>query len=84
MHHIKAVITAQSGKVRPGKGFSPDEISEAGIAIADARKMKIPVDWKRRSSHEENISSLKSHAEKAKATAAPKAKVAPKEKKPKN
>jgi ribosomal protein L13E len=84
MHHVKAIITAQIGKVRPGKGFSPDELSEAGIAVVDARKMKIPVDWKRRSSHEENIKSLKSHAEKAKAEAKPKAKVAPKEKKPKN
>ncbi len=84
MHHVKAVITAQSGKVRPGKGFSPDELNEAGVSIAEARNMKIPVDWKRRSSHEENITSLKSHAEKAKATAKPKTKTAPKEKKAKN
>ena len=84
MHHVKAMITAQSGKRRPGKGFSPDELSEAGIGVTDARKMKIPVDWKRRSSHEENITSLKSHAEKAKATAKPKTKKAPKEKKAKN
>ena len=83
MHHVKAVITAQSGKQRPGKGFSPDELNEAGVSVTEARKMKIPVDWKRRSSHEENIASLKSHAEKAK-VAKPKTKKAPKEKKAKN
>jgi ribosomal protein L13E len=84
MHHVKAAITSQSGKQRPGKGFSPDELSEAGVSVMDARKMQIPVDWKRRSSHEENIASLKSHNEKAKAAAKPKTKTAPKEKKAKN
>jgi ribosomal protein L13E len=88
MHHIKPAITAQSGKKRLGKGFSPDELKEAGLNAGDARNLKIPVDRKRRSSHEENIEALKSHYEKAQA-AKPKAtkpKVAPKpkEKKAKN
>ena len=82
MHHIKAVITAQSGKERPGKGFSPDELKEAGLTALDARNLKIPVDRKRRSSHEENIEALKNHFEKTKAVK-PKKAVAPKEKKPK-
>jgi ribosomal protein L13E len=84
MHHIKAVITAQSGKSRSGKGFSPDELKEAGLNAGDARALKIPVDRKRRTSHEENITALKGYFEKAQA-AKPKAAVAaPKEKKPKN
>lgn len=86
MHHIKAAITAQSGKPRLGKGFSPDELKEAGIDNGDARRLKIPVDRKRRSSHEDNIVALKGHFEKlqaakpAKTVASPK----PKEKKAKN
>ena len=86
MHHIKAAITAQSGKPRLGKGFSPDELKEAGLNAGDSRTLKIPVDRKRRSSHEENIEALKSHFEKAQATkpAKPKAVAKPKEKKAKN
>jgi ribosomal protein L13E len=80
MHHIKAMITAQSGKERPGKGFSPDELKEAGLTTGDARKLKVPVDRKRKTSHEENITALKSHYEKALA-AKPKVSAAPKGKK---
>ena len=83
MHHVKPMITAQSGKRRPGRGFSPDEIKEAGVSTQDAKKLSIPVDWKRKTSHEENIASLKSHAEKAQTVAKPKAAKASKEKKPK-
>jgi len=88
MHPIKPAITAQSGKKRLGKGFSPDELKEAGLNAGDARNLKIPVDRKRKSSHEENIETLKSHYEKAQAakpkTAKPKVAVKPKEKKAKN
>jgi large subunit ribosomal protein L13e len=83
MHHIKPVITAQSGKERLGKGFSPDELKEAGLTAADARNLKIPVDRKRRTSHEENIEALKAHYEKAQA-AKPKTAAKPKEKKSKS
>jgi large subunit ribosomal protein L13e len=64
MHHIKPMVTSQTGKERLGKGFSPDEIKEAGLDAGSARKLGIPVDWKRKSSHEENVEALKSHAEK--------------------
>jgi ribosomal protein L13E len=84
MHHFKPMITAQSGKRRLGKGFSPDELKEAGLTIADARKMRIPVDWKRKSSHEDNVASLKSHAEKAQVNAKTKVVTPLKVKKSKN
>jgi ribosomal protein L13E len=84
MHHIKPMITAQSGKRRQGKGFSPDEIKEAGINAGDARLLKIPVDRKRHTSHEDNIEALKAHMEKAPAKSTPKAAAVAKEKKPKN
>lgn len=81
MHHIKPAITAQSGKERAGRGFSPDELKEAGLTNADARTLKIPVDRKRKTSHEENIEALKSHYEKATAAKQKAAVVAPKRKK---
>jgi large subunit ribosomal protein L13e len=83
MHHIIPIITAQSGKEREGKGFSPDELKEAGLNAADARKLGIRVDRKRKSKHEENINTLKAHAAKAKTQAKPKP-AAESTKKPKN
>lgn len=83
MHHIKPEITSQMGKRRPGKGFSPDEIREAGLDAGSARKLGIPVDWKRKSSHEENVEALKLHVEK-KPAAKPKASQAEHKKKSKN
>jgi len=62
----------QNGKQRMGKGFSPDEIKQAGINATDARKLGIPIDRKRKTAHQENINTLKAHAEKAKAEAKPK------------
>jgi large subunit ribosomal protein L13e len=82
MHHIKPIITKQNGKQRPGKGFSPDEIKEAGLDAGSARKLCLPVDRKRRTSHENNIEALKAHMEKAPA-AKPKIAKAETKKKPK-
>jgi large subunit ribosomal protein L13e len=62
----------QNGRQRQGKGFSPEEIKQSGINAADARKLGIPVDRKRKTAHQENINALKAHAEKAKAEAKPK------------
>ncbi len=83
MHPIKPVIVSQTGKRRPGKGFSPDEIKEAGLDAGSARKLGVPVDRKRRTSREENIETLKDYNEKAQA-AKPKAQAVPSKKKPKN
>jgi len=73
MHHIKPIITMGNGKKRAGKGFSPGEIKQAGLNRAEARKLCVPVDFKRKTSHEENINTLKSHKEKAPVAAKPKA-----------
>jgi ribosomal protein L13E len=72
MHHIKAVITKQNGKQSTGRGFSPSELEKAGVNKQQAKQMGIPVDVKRKSAHDENIATLKAHAEKAKAEAKPK------------
>ena len=85
MHHIKPVITKQDGKQRAGRGFSPDEIKEAGLNAADAKKIGFRIDRKRKTSHEENVNTLKVQAEKTKAEAKPKAeKPVESKKKPKN
>jgi ribosomal protein L13E len=69
MHHLKAVVSLKIGKQRKGRGFSPDELKAAGISVAQARKMQVPVDWKRQTSHDENVATLKAHLPKASAEA---------------
>jgi len=83
MHLIRPTIISQTGKRRPGKGFSPDEIKEAGLDAGSARKLGIPVDRKRKTSREENIEALKACSEKAQIAKPKPPAVAPK-KKPKN
>lgn len=75
MHHMKAVITKQNGKQSLGRGFSPNELEQAGLNMQDAKKIGIPMDIKRKSVHEENVACIKVHAEKAKAEAAAKPKL---------
>ena len=67
MHHIKAVITKQNGKKSLGRGFSLTELKQACLNKQEAKKIGIPLDIKRKSFHDENVATLKAHAEKAKA-----------------
>ncbi len=69
MHHIQPMIIMQNGKQRVGKGFSPDEVKKAGLTRADAKALRISIDTKRKSAHEENINTIKSHWEKHQAEA---------------
>ena len=42
-----------------GKGFSPDELKKAGSSLTEAVKLRIPVDPRRRTVHDENVEALK-------------------------
>jgi len=46
-------------KTRIGKGFSLEELRQVGINATTARKLKIPVDKRRRTCHPENVELLK-------------------------
>jgi len=50
-------------KTRVGRGFSIDELREAGIDINTARKLGLYIDKRRRSAHKENIEALKKYVE---------------------
>lgn len=52
-------------KIRQGKGFSLSELEAVEITAGKARKIGIPVDTRRKSSHDENIETLKEFLEKA-------------------
>jgi len=81
MHHIIAVITKHNGKKSNSRGFSIDELKGACLTKQDAKKIGIPMDLKRKSSHDENIQTLKAHAQQAEAKG--KLKTAQSEEKPK-
>lgn len=78
MHHIKPVIIKPDGKQRSGKGFSPEELKKAGIDPAEAKRLEIPVDKRRKTAHDQNVKAIKAYAEKKKAEAKPKQKPQPK------
>ena len=60
------------GKKSTSRGFSLTELKTACLTKEDAKKIGIPLDYKRKSSHDENVETLKAHTEKAKAEAKPK------------
>ncbi len=63
MHHITPVITKQNGKKATGtKGFSPNELKEAGVNKQQAKKLGIRIDVKRKSTHQANVDCIKAHA----------------------
>jgi ribosomal protein L13E len=83
MHHIKPKILKPGGKQRKGRGFSRDEIGKAGLDAAEAAKLGLPVDCRRKTAHDENVEAVKAYVKKAKAEAKPKPKAEAK-KKPKS
>ena len=46
-------------KKRHGKGFSREELKRAGTNMTEALKLRIPLDPRRKTAHEENIETLK-------------------------
>ena len=83
MRQIKVVIIKHNKKQNIGKGFSPTELEKAGVNKQQAKQIGLPVDVKRKSAHDQNIATIKEHAEKAKAQAAAKPKPQKTEPKPK-
>lgn len=87
MHHIKPKILKPDGKQRNGRGFSCNEIGKAGLNAIEATRLGLPVDFRRKTAHDENVEAVKAYVKKAKAKAKPKPKPKPKaesKKKPKS
>lgn len=80
MHHVKPIVDKADGKQRSGRGFSLDELKKAGLNPAEAKRLKIPVDKRRKTAHDKNVKAVKAYAEKekAKVAAKPKRKTQPK------
>ena len=59
-------IVESGDRVREGKGFSLGELEAVELTAGNAKKMGIPVDTKRGTSHDENIETLKEFLKDAK------------------
>jgi len=70
----KAKVMKRLGKQRDGRGFSRNELKQAGTNPTDALKLHIPLDLKRRTLHEENVASIKTILASSKKLPKPKAK----------
>jgi len=74
MQKIKAMVTKRNGRKSTSRGFSLTELQKAGLTKQDAKQIGIPLDVKRKSAHDENVETLKAHAEKTKPKEKPKEK----------
>jgi large subunit ribosomal protein L13e len=52
-------IVKRGTRVKTGKGFSIEEIKEAGVNVGEARHLGVPVDQRRSTSYPENVEALK-------------------------
>jgi large subunit ribosomal protein L13e len=60
-----AIVRKKDGKPKDGRGFSMEELQKAELTLKRALKLKIPVDLRRRSLHEENVEALKARLKEA-------------------
>ncbi len=57
------VRSPSTGRFRKGRGFSRDELAQAGLSVTDARRIGLMVDLRRMTSYAENVESIKSYIE---------------------
>ncbi len=74
MHHIKPVILKSDGKQRSGRGFSTEELQKAGLDLAEAKRLEIPVDRRRKTVYDQNVQAVRTYAEKKETDDKPKKK----------
>lgn len=66
---LEPVVKRPERKVRYGRGFSIDELKEAGVTLEQARRLKIRIDRRRSSRWPENVARLKEFSTSIKAAA---------------
>lgn len=80
MYHMKPEVVKPDGK-RSGRGFSRGELKKAGLNKAEAKKLKIPVDLRRKTAYDQNVETLRACARKKQTEAKPKREMKAKSKK---
>jgi ribosomal protein L15E len=67
MVRLISPVVESRGKIREGKGFSGEELKAVELTPGKARRLGIPHDPRRKTSHEENVEALKEYLESAEA-----------------
>ena len=68
MSRFLSPMVFRAETVREGRGFSVAEVQAAGLNPGEAEILGIPVDLRRKSTHEENVEILKEYIKSAKAS----------------
>jgi len=55
----QAVVKKKTDKNRKGRGFSREELKQAGIDFQRALKLRLPIDPRRKTKHADNVKVLK-------------------------
>jgi len=71
---IKPIIFKKGGKKRCGKGFSREELKKVGLSRREAVKLSIPIDSRRKTIHDENVTTIKRFLKSEKKASKPKKK----------
>ncbi|MGQ9564967.1 MAG: ribosomal protein L13e [Candidatus Bathyarchaeales archaeon] len=58
---VYAIVLKKNGKLKKGRGFSREELRRVALDYAKALRLRIPVDLRRKTLHEENIERLKEY-----------------------
>jgi len=61
---LQSTVKKRRGETRRGKGFSRGELREAGIDFQTALRLRIRIDQRRKTKHEENVKALKQYLQK--------------------
>ena len=56
-------VVKRKRKTRKGKGFSRAELRDVGLSPNEALKLAIPIDTRRSTKHENNVTTLKTYIE---------------------
>jgi len=60
----RGIVLKKDGEKRKGRGLSREELKKAGISLKQALCIGLPVDVRRRTSHDKNVELLKQHFKK--------------------
>ena len=71
---IKPIIFKKGGKKRCGKGFSREELKKVGLSLREAVKLSIPIDSRRKTINDENVTTIKGFLKSEKKASKPKKK----------
>jgi len=56
---VQATVAKKFGKARKARGFSRGELGEAGLDFAQALRLRLPIDMRRKTKLAENVKALK-------------------------